>query len=197
MDHSVVRAIAERAVAAGLVALRFDFRGVRGSGGDVRDRAGHREDVRRASDVVADEAPGLPRLGAGYSYGARAWLESRSLAGARPVAGLLLLAPPSRIPRSPRDFGDLLLGRPIRDAAIDPSVLERLASTRVPTRVLVGGDDVVAPPEELRSHAGPLVAVTVLPGLNHFFARGAGAGTPALEVLGPALDAALLALVTA
>ena len=37
MDHPVVLAAAERAAHAGLVALRFDFRGVRRSKGDVDD----------------------------------------------------------------------------------------------------------------------------------------------------------------
>ena len=197
MDHSVVRAIAERAAAAGLVALRFDVRGVRKSGGDVLDRAGHLldrtghvEDVRRASAAVAAEAPGLARFGGGFSYGARLWLEAMSLPDAPPVVGLLLLAPPTRVPRKPRDFGDLLLGRPIRDVNIDPDVFSRLAGVRVPTRILIGENDVVSPPDEVRRHASPSCVVTVLPGLNHFFSRAVGAGPPVLDVLVPALDQA-------
>ncbi len=146
MDHSVVRAIADRAAAAGLVALRFDVRGVRHSDGDVHDHEGHLEDLEEASRAAAAEAPGLPALGGGFSYGARLWLEVVRRPDAPPVASLLLLAPATRTPESPRDFGDLLLGRPIREATVDGRVLERLERVPVPTRILVGEDDVVAPP---------------------------------------------------
>lgn len=190
-DHSVVRALAARAAAAGLVALTFDVRGVRDSDGDVEDGVGHVEDLRQASAAAAAEAVGLPRFGGGFSYGARLWLEAMLLPDAPPVMSLILLAPATRVPRTPRDFGDLLLGRPVRDAALDARALERFDRAPVPATVLVGEHDVVAPPHELRRHAGPRTTVTVLPGLNHFFSRAVGAGATALEVLEPALDAAL------
>jgi alpha/beta superfamily hydrolase len=189
-DHSVVRAIAERAAAAGFVALRFDVRGVRESAGDVDDILGHLVDHRVASEAAAQEAPGLPRLGAGFSYGARLWLELVQASDAPSVERLVLLAPATRIPKTARDFGDLLLGRPIRDAALDARALERLAHVPVPTRILVGENDVVAPPHELSRHAGKNVTIDVLPGLNHFFSRSVGAGPTALDLLVPALDRA-------
>ncbi|HVG93951.1 MAG TPA: alpha/beta hydrolase [Planctomycetota bacterium] len=191
MDHSVVRAAAERFAAHGVAALRFDVRGVRDSDGDVDDDIGHRMDLLAASDEAAREAPGLPRWGAGFSYGARLWLEAMNRPDAPPVGGLVLLAPATRVPRTPRDFGDLLLGRTIRDAALDLRVLERLE--RLPTRavVLVGERDAVAPPHEVARHAGARTTVVVLPGLNHFFSRATGAGETAYDVLVPALDAAI------
>ena len=140
-------------------------------------------------------AAGLPRYGAGFSYGARLWLEALRLETPPTCAGALLLAPATRVPRTPRDFGDLLLGRPIREAALDGRVLERLAKLPVPTRILVGERDEVAPPHEVSRHAGPLATVTVLAGLNHFFSRATGGGSPATDVLAPALDAAWGALV--
>lgn len=194
MDHSVVVAVAERAAAAGLLALRFDVRGVRHSDGDVSDVVGHLVDVFVASDAAADEARGFPRYGAGFSYGARLWLEAMRSPHPPPVAGLVLCAPATRVPRTARDFGDLLLGRAVRDAALDPRVLERLAKVPVPTRILVGEQDVVAPSHELRRHAGPHAHVEVLPHLNHFFSRAVGAGSTDLPALHAALDRAFAAL---
>jgi alpha/beta superfamily hydrolase len=191
MDHSVVRAMAERFAAHRVAALRFDLRGVRDSDGDADDDVGHREDLLVASAAAAEEAPGRPRQGAGFSYGARLWLETMNRPDPPPVAGLLLLAPATRVPRSPRDFGDLLLGRPIRDAALDLRVLERLERLATRAHVLVGERDVVAPPHEVERHAGPRTTVVVLPGLNHFFSRATGAGETAYDVLVPALDAAI------
>ncbi|MCC7137239.1 MAG: alpha/beta hydrolase [Planctomycetes bacterium] len=195
MDHSVVRTAAARAVAAGLVALRFDVRGVRHSDGDVDDPAGHLEDLYAAGDAVADEGGrDLPRYGVGFSYGARLWLEAMRTPTPPPVRGLVLLAPATRVPRTARDFGDLLLGRPIRDAALDLRVLERLERVPVPTVILVGENDVVAPPHEVARHAGPLARVDVLPGLNHFFAPGAGAGATDVAALSASLDRAFATL---
>ena len=196
MDHSVVRTTAERATAAGLVALRIDVSGVRESEGDVGDWAAHLRDLDAASAAAAAYAPGAPRYGAGFSYGARLWMERMLRAPAPPVVGLLLLAPATRVPQSSRDFGDLLLGRPIRDAAIDPASLDRLARLAVPSRLVVGERDNVAPPDELRAHAGPAISIEVLDGVNHFFSRATGAGATAYDVLVPALDRALAALVT-
>jgi alpha/beta superfamily hydrolase len=195
MDHSVVVALAERAAAAGLVAVRFDLRGVRESEGDVRDAAGHVFDLMAASSAAERRAPGLPRFGAGFSYGARLWA-SASAQALLLVDGLLLLAPATRVLRSSRDFGDLLLGRPVRHAAVDSAALATLASVPVPSRILVGSLDVVAPPDELAAHASRHATVKVLDGLNHFFARGTGPGATALDVLVPAVDEAIRALLS-
>ena len=190
MDHSVVRTAAERAAAAGLVALRFDVGGVRTSVGDVQDRAAHLRELLAAIGVAERLAPVQPRYGAGFSYGARLWMEAVLRPEMPAIRGLLLLAPATRVPRTSRDFGDLLLGRPIRDAALDAQSLARLAAIPVPARILVGERDHVAPPDELRAHAAALAEVVVLPGVNHFFSRAVGAGATAGDVLVPAIDAA-------
>lgn len=198
MDHPVVVALAARAAALGLASLRFDVRGVRHSDGDVADAAGHLTDLRVASQAIADEVPsGRPRLGSGFSYGARLWLAAMAGGTPPPVVGLVLAAPATRVPRSARDFGDLLLGRPVRDAARDATAIAHLGAVAVPTRVLVGEGDVVAPPDELRAVASRTTTVTVLPGLNHFFSRSTGTGSTDLDALHAAIDdafAALLAL---
>jgi alpha/beta superfamily hydrolase len=195
MDQSVVRAVADAATHAGLCALRFDFRGVRASEGDVSDLAGHVEDVGRAAARAREECPGGLALGAGYSYGARRWVDAMTGDDPPAVSGLLLLAPPTRIPRSPRDFGHLLLGRPLRETTTDLSVVHGIARLSVPIHVVVGSDDVVAPPSEY-DRLRPPHRVTVLPGLNHFFARGPGAGPSEAAALPAALEAAFADLLS-
>jgi alpha/beta superfamily hydrolase len=190
-------AAAERAARAGVRTLRFDFGGVGLSEGDRGDRAAHVEDLRRALAHVAAGAPGVSLLAGGFSYGARAALRLANPATEpRPaLAGLLLLAPATRVPRSARDFGNLLLGRPLADGGPDAEVLRDLRALAVAACVLVGERDVVAPPDEIRAAAGPRAFVEVLPHLNHFFSASVGAGPTARDALDPALDRALSRLV--
>lgn len=198
MDHPVVVAAAERAAAHGLTTLRFDFRGVRQSEGERDELSGHLDDWRAAAKDATRRADGHPfLLGAGFSYGARTLaglLQAR--AERRPaVAATVLLAPATRVPRSRRDFGNLLLGRPLTDAAIDPEVLARLRALPVPTEVIVGSVDVVAPYGELRANLPAQANLQVLAGLNHFFSRRTGAGPLDRDVFCGALDQALARLV--
>lgn len=196
MDHPVVVAACERAAEAGLCALRFDFRGVRKSEGSTGDFLGHLDDWRAALDQMRPVAGELPLLASGFSYGARSL--AALVRPGRPrrveVAGALLLAPASRVPRSKRDFGNLLLGRPLNDASIDAEALDNLRSLPIPTQVIVGENDVVAPHEELAQHLSVHASLDVLPGLGHFFARRPGAGPLADDLLEPALDRAFAAL---
>jgi predicted alpha/beta-hydrolase family hydrolase len=100
------------------------------------------------------------------------------------------------VPSSSREFGNLLLGRPLRDGGPDARMLERLAGVPVPARILVGSADVVAPPEEVRAHVAPHVGVVVLEGLDHFF-RARGPGADAAAALTAAVDEALASLLLA
>jgi alpha/beta superfamily hydrolase len=192
MDHPVVVTTAERAAARGLLALRFDFRGVRRSEGDETDRPGHLDDWRTALKDLRRRVPAGPLLAGGFSYGARALAEVVRTDGPPPgLAGLLLLAPATRVPQTRRDFGHLLLGRPLNEARVDAEALRNLRGLPVPAEVLVGDGDVVAPHEELRANLASAGRLTVLPGLSHFFSRGRGAGRLAEDLFVPALDAAL------
>jgi alpha/beta superfamily hydrolase len=195
MDHPVVVTAAERLAAHGLSALRLDFRGVGRSEGDREDFEGHLEDWRQALLDARRRVPAGPEVGAGFSYGARslAWLLHR---GEVPVAlaGVLLLAPATRVPTTRRDFGHLLLGRPLGEARRDDEVLENLGALTCPTEVLVGANDVVAPPEELAAHLPPQAHLQVLPGLNHFFSARTGAGPLARKPFVAAVDQALARL---
>lgn len=193
MDHSVVVATCERAAAHGLTALRFDFRGVGLSEGDRKDFPGHLDDWRMAVQDLRRRVPGGPLLGAGFSYGSRslAWLLHRGGAKAPALDGVLLLAPATRVPTSRRDFGNLLLGRPLSEANLDSEVLENLRSLTLPAEVLVGDKDVVAPPEELAANLPPHAHLQVLHGLNHFFSLKTGAGPLERAPFDAALDLAL------
>jgi pimeloyl-ACP methyl ester carboxylesterase len=111
--------------------------------------------------------------------------------------GALLLGPATRVPRTRRDFGNLLLGRPLHDAAKDAEVLERLRHLPVPTEVIVGSADVVAPPAELAANLPAGAQLQVLEGLNHFFSRSSGAGPLDEPVFREALDRALRRLLGA
>ncbi len=199
MDHPVVVTAAARAAHAGLTALRFDFRGVGQSEGRRDDAEGHLEDWRAAARDLRRRVPSGPLLGAGFSYGARAL--ARLLHGrvepAPALAGVLLLAPATRVPRTPRDFGNLLLGRPLTEAALDEDVLRHLRELQGPAEVIVGANDVVAPHEELAANLPAHARLQVLPDLNHFFSRHRGAGVLAHEALGDAIDISLARLLDA
>jgi|GEM_PF-626830 len=196
MDHPVVVSAARRAAQAGLLALRLDFGGVRGSEGDRRDVSAHLDDLRAAAHEARQRVPLGPLLGGGFSYGGRLFAAAvdPSTPDRPAFVGGLLLAPATRVPSSARDFGNLLLGRPLTDAGLDPRAVARLSALPLPCRVLVGEHDVVAPPEELRRVLAPGAPLEVLAGLNHFFSRSVGAGTTAYDLLEPALDRALAAL---
>jgi len=196
MDHPVVVATAERTAAHGLATLRFDFRGVRRSEGDRDDPTGHLDDWRMAAQDALRRADRSFLLGAGFSYGARKLARLLHPDGERrpPVDAALLLGPATRVPKSRRDFGNLLLGRPLTDAALDTGVLARLRALPVPTEVIVGSVDVVAPYEELGANLPASANLQVIAGLNHFFSRRTGAGPLARDEFVEALDRALLRL---
>jgi alpha/beta superfamily hydrolase len=79
MDNNVVYRIARALHAAGLTALRFNFRGVGGSTGRYSEGIGEEEDVAAALDFLAQRHPGVPLWVAGFSFGSRVGLS----AGAR------------------------------------------------------------------------------------------------------------------
>ena len=198
MDHSVVLGTAERCAAHGLATLRFDFRGVQQSEGNRDDVAGHLDDWRMAAADVLRRAKGPDfLLGAGFSYGARtlAGLLHPQAERRPPVSAALLLGPATRVPQSRRDFGNLLLGRPLADAVVDPEVLGRLRAIPVPTEIIVGSVDVVAPYEELEANLPTGAQLQVLAGLNHFFSRRTGAGPLERDVFLQAVDKSLARLV--
>ena len=75
MHNKVVFRAAAGLVDAGLITLRFNFRGVGASTGTHEEIEGGRDDVRDALEYLATEYPGQPITLAGFSFGSRAGME--------------------------------------------------------------------------------------------------------------------------
>ena len=71
MHNKVVFRTAAGLLDAGLVALRFNFRGVGLSTGTHDEGNGEKEDIRTALDYLAERYPGEPITLAGFSFGSR------------------------------------------------------------------------------------------------------------------------------
>ena len=75
MHNKVVYRAATGLVEAGLVALRFNFRGVGASTGAHDDGDGERQDVKDALDYLSKNYPNQPVTLAGFSFGSRVGTE--------------------------------------------------------------------------------------------------------------------------
>jgi uncharacterized protein len=75
MHNKVVFRAAAGLVEAGLVTLRFNFRGVGASTGEHNEVEGGREDIRNAINFLAENYPEEPITLAGFSFGSRTGME--------------------------------------------------------------------------------------------------------------------------
>jgi alpha/beta superfamily hydrolase len=75
MHNKVVFRAAAGLIDAGLVTLRFNFRGVGASTGEHSEVEGGKEDVRTALDYLSDRYPGEDLTLAGFSFGSRTGME--------------------------------------------------------------------------------------------------------------------------
>jgi hypothetical protein len=146
MKNNVVVSLCGALAAAGMMALRFNFRGVGGSGGSYGGGSGERQDARAALDFLT----GWPevdssRLGlAGYSFGA---LVAVSLADER-VRALAAVSPP---------VGGL-------DAAS--------CRPGIPTLLVSGDEDDIAPAArlpEMAAFLGPACETRSVASADHFW----------------------------
>jgi uncharacterized protein len=155
-DHPILWAIRNELAHRGYAVLGFNFRGVMSSGGSYG--GGHRElaDVRAALDRIRREAPDVPTLGVGWSFGANVALRE-ALDDDRPAALALL-----GIPLRP---GDVELP-PLPDAG-------ELRAFARPVLFLTGDGDSFCPPDELRAYAAGFAhaAVEILEGTDHYLWR--------------------------
>lgn len=160
----------------GVRALRFNFRGVGTSTGSWSEGVGEHDDVRAALDWLAEDAPDLPLVVAGFSFGSGVGLrvavdDSR----VRALVGLGL-------PLEHHDFSFL-------------------ADAAVPVLVVQGENDEFGPEARIRAAVGSLgdhVTLVTIPdsghyfhdrfdemkaAIRHFFVRGAGSAVlePATE----------------
>jgi hypothetical protein len=134
---------------AGLVALRFNFRGVGTSTGSHDGGVGERDDLREALDWLEAEYPDLPLLVGGFSFGS--------------MVGLSVGADDERV------VALLGLGLPVDMDRYDYSFL---AEAKKPILVVQGendefgaGDTVAALLSELGAH----IALVRIPGTDHYF----------------------------
>lgn len=146
MANNVVMAVVRGAVARGIAALRFNFRGVGRSTGTYDGGRGEQDDVRAAlACAAARPEVDAARLGlAGYSFGA---VMAASAVDER-VEALALIAPPLVA----ADLGD------------------RLSSCQRLLLLLAGERDQFCPADAVRQLAAQCRAELVLvPGVDHFW----------------------------
>ncbi|MBW2422162.1 MAG: alpha/beta fold hydrolase [Deltaproteobacteria bacterium] len=150
MESPVVGEMAHGFERAGIATLRFNWRGVGASAGEVSgDLAVGQEDYLAALDFLADTLP-PPLIASGYSFGAAAALA----ASAGPlVRRLVLVSPPPA-----------LLDR------------DRLADFHGKILIATGAWDEVAPARELEGLEAPHaeLELRVLEETDHFFMGGPG-----------------------
>jgi alpha/beta superfamily hydrolase len=149
MEVPLVVAIAKELARRGVVALRFNFRGVGRSQGTYADGEGEMADVAGALDLLeSQENVDRERLYlVGYSFGAGVGL--RHAENDPRIAAVAVVAPYVENP------SESLLRNDTR-----------------PKLFVVGEGDTVCPPEWLRAFVAPLPEpkeLRILPGTDHFF----------------------------
>jgi hypothetical protein len=144
MDNPVVIAVQRAYLRRGISTLRFNFRGVGGSGGRYDNGAGERGDAEAALRFLADRGITAIDL-AGYSFGA--WVNVGIGAG---FQRMVMVSPP------------------VAFMSFDPP--HSIPALRL---IVTGGRDDIAPARTItmyRSRWNPGAAFEVLPGADHFYA---------------------------
>ena len=145
--HSLVLGELFRELPAhGVTCLRFNFRGVEGSGGTWDEGRGERADVVAAIDALHEQIGcAVPLLVAGWSFGADMALSTDDMR----VAGWLAIAPPLSYAAAPDDVG--------LDAR--------------PKHLVLAERDQVRDPDDVRAATAHWSATTVevVSGADHFF----------------------------
>jgi alpha/beta superfamily hydrolase len=154
LDTPFVVALADALARAGLSTVRFNFRGLGGSGGKPTGGHAEQNDVRAVAAWL--RAQGAPRVAfVGYSFGAL--MAMKAVAAGEPADAYAAIGFPTTI------IGD----DPVRTADVD-----RALSTRIPWLFLNGDADPFCELVRVRSWSlgHPSVRLDVVPGAGHFFA---------------------------
>jgi alpha/beta superfamily hydrolase len=144
MDNPVVIAVQRAYLRRGISTLRFNFRGVGGSGGRYDNGAGERRDAEAALRFLAGRGITAIDL-AGYSFGA--WVNAGIGAG---FQRMVMVSPP------------------VAFMSFNPP--QPIPALRL---IVTGGRDDIAPARTIttyRSQWNPGAAFEVLPGADHFYA---------------------------
>jgi len=99
MDNKVVHTLARSFLALGMIAVRFNFRGVGGSEGSYGSGEGECDDAIAVADWMRAQWPGRPFYLGGFSFGAMVALATASRIGPH---ALVTVAPP--VHRLPATF---------------------------------------------------------------------------------------------
>lgn len=155
-DHPVLWSLRnELAGARGFLTLLFNFRGTMGSGGTFGGGRDEVRDVEAAVGLVADRAPMVPLLLAGWSFGASVAMRA-ALRDERPGA----LA---------------MIGLPLRRGDVEvppPPAPEELRRRRRPTLFVAGSEDEYCPADELRAYAEAAGGrALIVDGTDHYLWR--------------------------
>jgi uncharacterized protein len=154
MDNPLVVALAESLSAAGLSTVRFNFRGVEGSGGTPTGGTREHEDVVAALEWL--HAQGAESVAVvGYSFGAL--MAARALADGAAV------------------FANVAVGLPTTIVGDDPervAVLQRAVDRRVPSLFIAGDEDQFCELDRIAAwiDGRAWARQEVLRGAGHFFA---------------------------
>ncbi|MGD8319126.1 MAG: dienelactone hydrolase family protein [Gemmatimonadota bacterium] len=151
MNTKAVYRVSQALNEAGLVALRFNFRGVGVSTGSYDGGLGEQDDARAALAWLEDRYPSLPLVMGGFSFGS--------------MVGLGVGVEDDRV------VALLGLGLPVDRDDYDFSYL---ADAGKPLLVVQGERDEFGPAAhaaEVLRPMGPHVTVVAIPGADHFFTR--------------------------
>jgi uncharacterized protein len=149
MNNRVIFRAGKAANEAGLLALRFNFRGVGESTGSYDQGNGEQEDVAAAIDWLRAKAPGLPMVLIGFSFGA--WV------------GLQVAC------RDPEISAMVGLGLPLNNYDFD-----FLLENYKPSLYVVGSEDEFCPRgimEQLSRKLPAYSEAVWIEGADHFFAN--------------------------
>lgn len=148
LDVPVVEALAEGMLARGVSALRFNYRGVGQSAGQLTDDVSRAvEDFARVLEHTRASSPQGKRIACGYSFGAATAIEL-ALRGDQALDALVLVAPPNTM--------------------VDRA---RLSALTLPVHVLVGDSDSYLSVSDAEAMAAcmPVCSLTIC-AADHFFA---------------------------
>lgn len=150
MHTKAVYRCAQALSEAGLVALRFNFRGVGSSTGSYDEGVGERDDLRTAMDWLIEEHSHLPLVVGGFSFGS--------------MVALTVGAEDDRV--------DALIGLGLPVEMDERYDYDFLAESDKPVLVVQGENDEFGSGERVESVLSPLgshVTLVRIPGTDHYF----------------------------
>ena len=136
MDNKVVTTLVKTFVELGFAALRFNFRGVGESGGSYDKGNGETLDAIAAANFMRGKFPGLPLIGAGFSFGG--YVQARAAEVLQPQHLVLVAPAVERFSMPPVPADTLLVHGDLDDVIELDAVLRWARPQHLPVVVLAG-----------------------------------------------------------